>query len=289
MVLKEVTVWPGGRVPLPMSWRIEKCHLWHGHEGLWIRGYAFPPQGGMLEMEVEPDLYLRDLRELDVDDPEEVFAFVRDHGDVQQVAWRAAEDAGVSFLHPDAIASSLRDEELADIESAKWGTTNRPSIASPRQVGHQLALVRDLTTLSLAITGQVSWEDAYAALHPRLIDKAQLIRHEELVTSSLLGHCLRDFHVSVIFGFYPDPWVLSESRLRLDAVLCLSLANDLADDAGFKRCASETCERFFTRHRGRAKQGKYHMTGVKYCSVECARAQKQREYRRRQRQKGAKP
>ncbi len=83
-----------------------------------------------------------------------------------------------------------------------------------------------------------------------------------------------------------DDWGDSVSLFN---VLCLSLANDIADDATFRQCQSETCGRWFTRHRGRATQGKYHMTGVKYCSVGCARAQKQREYRRRQRAKGAKP
>ena len=116
----------------------------------------------------------------------------------------------------------------------------------------------------------------------------------EWALHSLLDVGLRPFHVSVdvrdpdvrYMGRAAGPW---GDPVDLFNVLCLALANDIADGADFKKCANETCDKIFTRHRGRAAQGKYHMTGVKYCSVECARAQKQREYRRRQRAKGAKP
>jgi len=303
MVRKGVTVWPGGRLPLPTVSRIPDCYLWEGQTGLWIRGDEGGTPLGFVDSTVEPDLYLRDVRDLDVEDPEKVWAFFRDYGVMDQADWHAENDiTGVHLLHPDAIQSSRSDADRYEVESADLDSLGL--MASPRQIGHQLALVRDLTSLSLAITGRMSWEEAHASLHPMLVNSEGIIEgledveemkvegedievQETYLTEALLGFCLRDFHVAVNFSPVPNPW--RWSAVQLDAVLCLSLANDLADDADFKRCASETCGRFFTRHRGRATQGKYHMTGVKYCSVECARAQKQREYRRRQRQKGAKP
>ena len=289
-------------MPLPAVSRAPRCRLWEGRTGPWIRtewetGYRLD------KVAVEPDLYLRGLRGLDVDDPEAVCAFVREYGYVAQVGWHDdPELSGTTYLHPDAhhvsrMEAERREDEAEDLPRHDF-------IESPRQVGHQLALIRDLTTLSLVMTEQMPRDEGHALLHPTLTNARGIIEgfeddedmwndgdemeiEETHLTQQLIGHLLRDFHVTVNFRPVDNPWEMD--AILLDAVLCLSLANDLADGAEFKRCASETCGRVFTRHSGRAKQGKYHMTGVKYCSVECARAQKQREYRRRQRQKGAKP
>lgn len=51
-----------------------------------------------------------------------------------------------------------------------------------------------------------------------------------------------------------------------------------------KECASETCSNWFRWQEGGAKKGQYRTTGVLYCSTRCARAQGQRELRRRRKQ-----
>jgi hypothetical protein len=48
-----------------------------------------------------------------------------------------------------------------------------------------------------------------------------------------------------------------------------------------KVCANEKCGREFRWQEGRAKQGQYRTKGVRFCSLQCAAAQVQREYRRR--------
>ena len=71
----------------------------------------------------------------------------------------------------------------------------------------------------------------------------------------------------------------------LAAALMVQLHNLMVDGLQIRRCANETCGRPFTRQRGRALKGQYRNTGVIYCDAACAKAQMQREYRRRKRQR----
>jgi hypothetical protein len=71
----------------------------------------------------------------------------------------------------------------------------------------------------------------------------------------------------------------------LACALMVQLHNLVVDGLEIRRCANETCGRPFTRQRGRALKGQYRTAGVIYCDAACAKAQMQREYRRRNRQR----
>lgn len=71
--------------------------------------------------------------------------------------------------------------------------------------------------------------------------------------------------------------------VQLYQICALELHNHIVEQATYRICASETCQRTFVRQEGRAQFGQHRTKGVKYCSMECARAQAQREHRRRRR------
>jgi hypothetical protein len=66
----------------------------------------------------------------------------------------------------------------------------------------------------------------------------------------------------------------------------LQIYNYIVEGVPFSRCANETCRGLFTKQRGRAQYGEDNggwnrSKGVKYCSHRCAKAQSERERRRR--------
>ena len=84
----------------------------------------------------------------------------------------------------------------------------------------------------------------------------------------------------------PHPGHLRRDGIPLYAILCLELFNHIAEHAPvYKTCQNETCGRLFVRQSRRALHRQHRTQGVKFCSSECARAQAQRQYRRRKAKK----
>lgn len=80
--------------------------------------------------------------------------------------------------------------------------------------------------------------------------------------------------------------LITESHLVGATVYVAAVAqmfNHIAANVDFKICANQPCGRAFVHQvDGLAEYGQYRSEGVIYCSNRCARAQAQREYRRRQ-------
>lgn len=100
--------------------------------------------------------------------------------------------------------------------------------------------------------------------------------------TSVTNSALTDFHVRVVVGSSRQEGDADDAYSTLYSAGMLQLVNDLATGETFRRCANETCRRSFVRQLGR---GRYYSRseGVRFCSASCAKAQTQREYRRRNR------
>lgn len=67
----------------------------------------------------------------------------------------------------------------------------------------------------------------------------------------------------------------------LVTALCIQLHNLVVERVPPKFCGNETCGQAFVHQEGRAEYGQHRSKGVLYCSKSCARAQANRQYRRR--------
>lgn len=65
------------------------------------------------------------------------------------------------------------------------------------------------------------------------------------------------------------------------AAMAAEVLNDIATGTEWRHCANEPCDKLFARQQGRAEFGQYRTRGVRFCSKGCAKAQMQRELRRR--------
>jgi hypothetical protein len=97
-----------------------------------------------------------------------------------------------------------------------------------------------------------------------------------------INTALRPFHANVQFSPYGALTGATQTPTAYEAC-ALQLYNYVAEGAPFGICANENCSRWFTRQRGRAQYGHNRTSGVRYCSHHCAKAQGERERRRRRR------
>jgi hypothetical protein len=218
------------------------------------------------EVELPPELYLRELLDLDVGDDDEVVEFLSMYG---------------------LIAGRYVDSGLLPVQAMPSDSPDWPE-ATSNHVGDAalfLKTARALTRHWLAVVEADSIQEAWAAegFHLAIANDEGLWQY----FVECLNQGLRAFTVRVERPMRALPGATQGApRPGLYNALCLQLANHIAENAAVRRCANETCGRAFVRQMGGAEHGQYRTEGVRYCSTSCGNAQWQREHRRKKRAQG---
>ncbi len=88
-----------------------------------------------------------------------------------------------------------------------------------------------------------------------------------------------EYHADYEDGF---EFIFGLPQVGLYSAACRQVFNLLVQGESARRCENETCGHTFVHQLGGAQHGQYRRKGpLRYCTPECARAQTQREYRRR--------
>lgn len=206
--------------------------------------------------------------DLRLDDNQQLVAFIDNHG-------------------VDRIPFFLRWEA----PFREWGPSQRPDIHPDAERYTHLEDIR--WSLALGQTLVLHW-----LLHVDNKDPLEAWRNTDLgrevtTTGDAWRRFVRCLNAGMAGAHMRVEVDLEGERLGSPAVnlydaLIIQLGNIIADGLPPRRCANETCTNYFVRQQGRAQHGQYRSGGVIYCSVACARAVANRNYRKRKTEGGTK-
>jgi hypothetical protein len=228
-------------------------------------------------VELPPDFYLRELMSLDFDDLEATADLVRRYGyfcafqleDLDDAAKQA--DKAVPIEAPEKgafINGHHRENVILHLRTAQraieiW-------TASQTEGGLE-ELAEEFVT-----------EEALQHIRHDLPEHETLTDIQNIYIQDLLEELAATLNAA-LGKFNVGIGGLASRQPTIYSISFLQIYNHITEGAVLLGCANEPCGNLFVRQRGRAEFGQHRTTGVKYCSNSCARAQGQRELRRRRR------
>jgi len=250
---------------------------------------------------VPDETYLRQLMDVDLENPEDILRFTAAYGrlgspDFARLSivpyWtdllrRAREEAwDAPGLCQHVLEPGLSPDVALYLETNPWDVWDVQCLAEFRM--HAMTL-RDLARI-WSLYGETTTMDEFASSWELVGGKPAAVRQDSGLVSmsleppptvehavawleALLNTGLEPFHVRIEATAKP--------HFDLYSVLCLQIANHVAESAEYRRC--KRCRRLFVRQQGRAKLDQHRVNDpqVRYCSSSCARMQAQEEYRKR--------
>lgn len=287
-----LTTWPPEPLPLPRVW-VYPVRL--SDDGFLERDLTGPrPKRGQHghAVEVPDELYLRELRELRLDDWQDVERFVNDYGILGSEGWsdlpaprgaERAEAAGEAAFVLPSLRARLKGRY--DRYLSKRGLSQRPlGLSHVDDFAVYARLLRDLVRIVEANQGLLTldeverqWEDEWVAPD---VWRAGGMREAMVFVSECLSLAMHPYfyaRVEIRDTDRPEHDLAAPSP-GLYPVLCLQLWNHLAEQATYRVCECG-CGALFVRQRGRSVYDQYRKTGVLYATVQCARRAAVRSYR----------
>ncbi len=254
------TVWPGTVVPVPTVLRPEGVRV---HEHGWLELL-----GKETEVEVPTGFYLREVAADGATTTDDAVRFVEQ--------WGRSADPDARDLVSGELWMSAREFEMRQTGAlerhrtlgraryelaAQLGVDGRRRLVHTVEVIERIRLMQDVTWVAIAQQQGVDLDESRWGLFLEPLNAA-----------------LSAYQVRVLVEGEDRPFSLPWETAY--SVAALQLYNDLATGATYRECASETCRVVYTVQRGRAEHYA-RTTGTKYCTNRCAKAQAERERRRR--------
>ncbi len=261
------TVWPGTVLQQPVVSRPAAVKV---HDGQWLELLG-PDE----DVAIPTGFYLRELTVGRPRTAEDAAAFVQQWGRSADVDYR---DLRAGEAHRRVYEVRAQREGLL----TKTGSfLDKFAIFAGHDVDELVRVRTSVVHVAEVLyrAEEMSWLADHTLAWKRGDD-----RDEDAWTLYLegLNAALSAFQVSMVVEGQDRPHSLP--NITAYSVGALQLYNDVAIGATYRECANETCAVVFTTQRGTAAH--YQRTsGTKYCTNKCARAQAERE--RRRRSKGA--
>lgn len=256
--------------------------LHRGASGTWV---YVPERASLRLVEVPVDFYLLEARSVEAEEPESVLAFLHEWGlpvdplnrDINADS-KGLEDLALAMDHLTSGVTLGEGREAAAIElglvqPATWWTAGVRGTAE----GFRMGQLREQTIASVT-----NWAEVTCRIE-LMWDFSQMVV-DKVPAQLELAETVHDLNAALAV-FAPAVTVPGyTSRMpTIFNVVAAQIVNDLHDGATILKCHNETCRQPFTKQRGRSEQGAYRTKGVMYHTKECAKAQAQRELRRRRR------